>query len=117
MEYLMPHHLLKEASWNDHMGVKDEMEKFRVCIIFFVLAGEASADIWAPPGIRDYYNADSTFCLRIYPRHVPEKYFDWLGASPRKKKRFLPADTLVIPCYAQLYKSTINGDSLSGSSN
>lgn len=88
------------------------MEKFRLCIILIIVAGEASADSWPPPSIKDYYSTDSTFRLRIYPQHIPEKYYDWLAASPRKKKRFLPADTLLMSCYAQLYKNTMNGDSL-----
>src|SRR5687768_17227638 len=90
----------------------NEMKKYLLLILSLILADQASADTWAPPKISDYYSSDSTYFVRIFPQHIPEKYFKWLEASSKKKKRFLPADTLITPCYAQMYKKTKNGDSL-----
>ena len=88
------------------------MKKYILIILAILLADKVLADTWASPKIRDYYSADSTFFVRIYPQDIPEKYFKWVNATPRKKKRFQPADTLVTPCFARMYK-VINGkDSL-----
>ena len=87
--------------------------KFSVLIILAILfADKAFADIWASPETKEYYSSDSTFFVRIYPTDIPEKYYKWLRATPRKKRRFQPTDTLVTPCYARMYKVVNGRDSL-----
>lgn len=88
------------------------MKKYILIILTILLAGDLSADTWAPPKIKDYYNSDSTFYVRIYPQKIPEKYFKWVEASPRRKKKFKPSDTLVTPCYARMFKVIDGKDSL-----
>lgn len=85
------------------------MKKYILIILTFLLADKLSADSWAPPKITDYYNSDSTFYVKIYPQHIPDKYYEWVKALPKKKKKFHPVDTLVIPCYAKMYK-VIDGE-------
>jgi len=80
------------------------MKKYIIIILTLLIADKVLADIWDSPKIMDYYNSDSTFYVRIYPRHIPDKYSKWLEASQKKKKKFQPADTLVTPCYARMYK-------------
>lgn len=85
-------------------------------IILFLFASflimDVKADSWPLPTTEIYYNQNRTFYVKIYPQHIPEKYWKWLSASPKKKKKFQPKDTLVIPCYAQFYKVIGNKDSL-----
>jgi hypothetical protein len=88
------------------------MKIYILIILALLLADKVSADTWAPPQIKEYYNSDSTFFVRIYPTHIPEKYFKWVKASPRKKKKFLPSDTLVTPCFARMYQVVNGKDSL-----
>lgn len=70
------------------------------------------ADSWAPPKTKDYYNDDKTYFVRIVPRTVPEKFWKWMNANPRQKKRFSSADTTIVPCHAIMYKKTKGADSL-----
>lgn len=70
------------------------------------------ADSWAPPRTKDYYSKDKTYFVRIVPRTVPVKFWKWMNAKPRQKRRFTPVDTTIIPCHAIMYKKTKMGDSL-----
>ena len=45
--------------------------------------------------------------LKVVPVSFPKKYYKWLTAKPKKKKRFSAQDTTTIPCHAILYK--LNG--------
>lgn len=85
-----------------------------VILILFtlLLTNQVLADSWASPEIKEYFNADRTFYVRIYPRNVPEKYFNWLAALPKRKKKFHPSDTIITPCFARMYKVTNGKDSL-----
>lgn len=89
-----------------------KMKNYILIILTLLLADELLADSWVPPKIKDYYNSDSTFYVRIYPQNIPEKYFKWVEASPKKKKKFHPSDTLVTPCYARMFKVLALDDSL-----
>lgn len=62
------------------------------------------ADTWAIPKITVYFSQDSTYMLKVFPRHIPDKYFKWKSSKPRKLKNFTEQDTTIIPCYAILYK-------------
>lgn len=88
------------------------MKNYILIILTLLLADKVSADSWAPPKVKDYYNSDSTFYVRIFPQQIPDKYYKWVQASPRKKKKFQPSDTLVTPCFARMYKVTEGEDSL-----
>jgi hypothetical protein len=87
-------------------------KKYIPFILVLTVSGTAYADTWPLPKITDYYSSDSTHFVRIFPQHIPSNYFKWREASPKRKKRFTPADTLITPCYAQMYKRTGAGDSL-----
>jgi hypothetical protein len=62
------------------------------------------ADTWAEPKITFYFSQDSTYMLKVFPRHIPEKYYKWKSSKPRKLKNFTEQDTTIIPCYAILFK-------------
>lgn len=64
------------------------------------------ADKWPAPEIRDYYSADSSYFVRIFPLTVPAKYYKWQQASPKKKRHFRAKDTVLVPCCAMLYERT-----------
>ena len=70
------------------------------------------SDIWAPPTTKDYYNADKTYFVRIVPQTVPEKFWRWFNAKPKKKQKFNASDTTITPCHAVMFKKTNGGDSL-----
>ncbi|TAF45244.1 MAG: hypothetical protein EAZ51_09635 [Sphingobacteriales bacterium] len=88
------------------------MKKYIVFIFTFFLTEMVMADTWELPKIKDYYNSDSSFYVRIYPQSIPEKYSKWIEASKNKKKKFSHLDTLITPCYAMLFKVKIGEDSL-----
>lgn len=92
--------------------MKDNVKAILFLIFILVCSHQATADTWASPKIKDYYNTDSTFYARIVPTTIPDKYSQWRNASIKKKKKFSPKDTLIVPCYAIMYKRTKNGDSL-----
>jgi hypothetical protein len=88
------------------------MKTFIIIILSILLTYKVKADVWALPEIKNYYNSDSTFYIRIFPQNIPEKYFKWVEASAKKKKEFQAADSLITPCYAQMYMVKAEGDSL-----
>jgi hypothetical protein len=89
------------------------MRTISLTVLFIVsLSLVTMADSWTPPKIKDYYNLDKTFFVRIVPRTIPKKFWKWKEAKPVQKKRFNPTDTTIIPCHAIMYKRTKNGDSL-----
>lgn len=84
-----------------------------ILIVFTLLVAlDVQADSWPPPEVKEYYNSDSTFLVRIFPTQIPDKYYKWLQSSPKKKKKFQPSDTLVTPCFARMYKILKGNDSL-----
>jgi hypothetical protein len=89
-----------------------KMKTFTLIILTLLLTDKVFGDSWAPPKIKDYYSLDSTYFVRVFPQKIPDKYWKWVEASPRKKKKFQRSDTLVTPCHAKLYKKKINGGSL-----
>lgn len=68
-------------------GKETRMKKYLVQLLFLGLPAISLADSWAIPQIEDYYNADSSFYVRVFP-------------------------TSITPCYAKLFKVTDDGDSL-----
>lgn len=64
------------------------------------------ADKWPAPEVHEYYSADSSYFVRIFPLTVPAKYYKWQQAAPKKKRRFSAKDTVLVPCYAMLYERT-----------
>lgn len=88
------------------------MKKYILFILTLLLADNILADVWDSPKIKEYFNEDSTYYVKVYPRNVPDKYYKWVNASSKKKKNFHPSDTTITPCYAKMYR-VINGkDSL-----
>ena len=83
----------------------------KVIIIFSLLSISVSAncDTWLEPTIKRYYSSDSTYFVDIIPRKVPAKYYRWINATEKRKKRFHPSDTLITPCHAIMYKNTPDG--------
>ena len=73
---------------------------------------ELKADRWSIAQTREFYSSDSSYFVRIVPIEIPKRYYKWKNAPNWRKKMFSPADTTIIPCYAEMYKSTTNGDSL-----
>ena len=64
------------------------------------------ADKWPAPSVQDYYSADSSYFVRVFPFTTPVKYHKWQEASPKKKRRFSAKDTVQTPCHAMLYERT-----------
>lgn len=91
---------------------KIDMRIYLITLVIAFIGYESKADSWPPPKITDYYNSDKSYFVRIVPRTVPEKYWDWLEAKPEQRKKFSPADTTIIHCHAIMYKKTKSGDSL-----
>ena len=88
------------------------MKYLLLTIVILLHFSYSNADTWLPPKTKDYYSTDSSYFVRIVPRCVPEKYWKWVEASPKKKKRFSPQDTTVVPCHTMMFKRTKQGDSL-----
>jgi len=92
---------------------KTFMKKIFFTTVIVLLSSYMSwSDIWAPPKTKDYYNADRTYFVRIVPQTVPEKFWKWYNAKPKKKKKFNASDTTIIPCYAIMFRKTSTGDSI-----
>ena len=84
----------------------------KLCLLLLAMLGcplHMLADSWSIPLPHDYYNADSSYFLRVVPLYIPPKYHQWQQAKPKRKARFIPQDTLVVPCHAMLYQRTANG--------
>lgn len=90
-----------------HLGMKSGM-----IILSLILCSNIWIDTWDPPITTNYYNTDSSFYVKIVPQKIPEKYWNWASASVKKRKRFSPSDTLIIPCHAKMFRITEKGDSL-----
>ena len=88
------------------------MRHLAVAILILFTFKTASADTWLPPKVTDYYSSDSTYFVRVVPRCVPDKYYKWLNASEKRKRKFSPKDTTIVPSHAMMFKRTTNGDSL-----
>lgn len=65
-----------------------KMKYLPIAVILFLSCFTAIADSWLPPKVKEYYSSDSSYYVRVVPREVPEKYWDWVEASPKKKKKF-----------------------------
>lgn len=68
---------------------------------------KAKADEWPMPGVREYYNSDSSYFVRIIPAtpvNPNSKYYNWVRASAIEKELFSAEDTLAAPCRAIVYK-------------
>ncbi len=65
------------------------------------------ADSWANPKVTRYFSEDSTHMLKVVPKFIPDNYYKWFNAKPKKKEKFSVQDTTIIPCYAVLYQ--VNG--------
>lgn len=70
------------------------------------------ADSWRASKVKDYYNSDSSYYVRVVPTEIPEKYWNWINASAKQKNKFSPQDTTIIHCHAMMFKKTAGGDSL-----
>lgn len=87
------------------MGIKEiSSMKHSLLLIFLLFSPFLKADVWGPVETEFFYSSDSTYMLKIVPTFTPEKYWKWLNAKPKKKKKFSAKDTTRIPCYAVLYK-------------
>lgn len=72
--------------------------------IFCLWTFELHADSWRAPRTKRYFSEDSSYMLKVVPKFIPEKYYKWVNAKPRRKKRFTQQDTTIIPCHATLYR-------------
>ena len=59
--------------------------KYKYIIIYLLLniSYKAFADTWAPPKIKDYYSQNNKYFVRIFPKKIPEKYWEWKNAKPK----------------------------------
>lgn len=62
------------------------------------------ADSWSEPTVKRYHSNDSIYFVEIVPTKIPEKYWEWKGAKPKKKHKYSPADTTVVPAHAKMYR-------------
>jgi hypothetical protein len=88
------------------------MKYFTIIVLLIGIVVPVLSDSWREPRETDYYSSDSTYYVKIIPRTVPEKYYKWLNASPRRKKKFSAQDTTIVPCHAKMFKKINTGDSL-----
>ena len=64
---------------------------------------ELQADSWDLPKATRYFSEDSSYMIKVVPRHTPEKDYRWKYAAAKRKKKFSPQDTTIISCHAILY--------------
>jgi hypothetical protein len=82
-------------------------------LIFLILCGtHVNADTWVSPKTKEYFSADSSYFIRIVPTKIPDKYYEWLNARPKKKKKYSEVDTTIIYCHALFYNKNEGSDSL-----
>jgi hypothetical protein len=84
------------------------MKKIIFSIIFIASFQTLSADFWLPSEIRRYFSDNHLYYLEIYPAQIPDKYYEWKSAKPKKKSKFTAKDTTIIQCCAKLYKVSEN---------
>jgi hypothetical protein len=91
------------------------MKLILIISVLFICFFETKADEWPAPGVREYYNSDSSYFVRVIPAtplNSSSKYYNWVRSSANKKKQFSPEDTLAAPCRALMYKKTSEGTRL-----
>lgn len=76
-------------------------------IIIFI-SSLSRADVWPLPSIKRYYSQNRKYMLKVTPTIIPDKYWKWRSAKPKRKKRFKAKDTTIIRCHATLFKVSVN---------
>ena len=92
--------------------MKDLIKQLTIIIILIVSSYSLKADTWGYPKNKFYFSEDSTHILKIITKHTPINFYKWLTAKPNKKKRFNAQDTIIITCYAILYRINKNKDTV-----
>ena len=85
---------------------------FMVFLSTLLVSASGYADTWGNPEIRNYYCSNGKYYVKVYPLKTPAKYYKWMQTSVRRKRKFNPSDTLLVPCFAKLYKVKVDRDSL-----
>jgi predicted enzyme related to lactoylglutathione lyase len=80
-------------------------------ITAFIVCNSASADEWPISHIKKFYSNNCEYLLEITPSIKPDRYWEWKRASIEEKKYYSEIDTIIIPCYATLYKLYESGKS------
>ncbi len=80
------------------------MKRIFTLLTLSILTSILQADEWPNPEIKRYYSANGLFMLKVIPTKIPDKYYQWLAAKPKKKARFSPSDTTIVHCHASFYR-------------
>ncbi len=78
--------------------------KFLLAFWLFSIPTLVLADSWEPPKTKRYFSANGQYFIEIVPTKIPEKYSQWRMATPKRKAKFKPTDTTIIPCHARFFK-------------
>ena len=81
-------------------------------MLFTMLTESINGDVWSNPTIKYYSSDNGKYILKVVPRYVPENYYKWLDAKPKRKSKFSPSDTITGDCHAILYQILDVGDTL-----
>jgi hypothetical protein len=75
---------------------------FIICLS--LISTRLFVDSWSEATIIRYYSEDSVYFVEIVPTKIPEKYWEWKGAKPKKMHKYSPADTTIIQSHAKMYR-------------
>lgn len=75
-------------------------------IVLFSFSQCAFADSWADAEVKKFYSNNGKYIVEVYPTVIPQKYYKWAFAKPKKKSKFSAQDTTIIYCHAILYEIT-----------
>lgn len=78
--------------------------KLIITFVFFLYSISTFSNTNEAPEITNYFSENGQFMLTVYPSHIPENYYKWKNAKPKKKQEFAPEDTCITLCHAILYK-------------
>lgn len=80
------------------------MQKLIILLVVLgLISSKANADTWSSPSVTKYYSDNGQFMLKVIPTYIPNKYWDWNRAKPKKKLKYTARDTTIVKCHAILY--------------
>ena len=81
-------------------------------VLSLAITGNIRSDTWLPPKITRYFSENGNFMLKVIPRSIPGKFYEWIEAGPSEKKNFTAKDTTIVHCHAIFYQVLGDGDTL-----
>lgn len=80
------------------------IQRLTIILILILFSVKAYSDTWANPTIKKYFSNNGNYMLIVYPTEIPDNYYKWESAKPKKKARFTEKDTTIVLGHTILYQ-------------